>query len=175
MLSGYTLLIPRHLAMIFLAIALLLLLPGNVWARSTHNFSLGSLEEIVSSRNGHSFVLVFWSLECPSCLKELDFFNEQLTLHPDLDLVMVSTDDSNRKEAVEAMLAKHNLDTLIDSWVFSDASAQKIRYEIDPGWFGEMPRSYFYDTEHKYKALSGMLTKEHFDGWRTVVRPMKHK
>ena len=158
----------RCFPVLFLTFSVLLLLASGVRAESTQSFSSGSLEQIVSSREAHPFIIIFWSLDCHSCLSELDFLSKQLNLHPEMDLVMVSTDAFDRQDAVEMMLAKHHLDTRIESWIFSKTSVQKLRYEIDPGWYGELPRSYFYDAEHQRKSLSGIVTEAHFMDWRSV-------
>jgi hypothetical protein len=34
--------------------------------------------------------------------------------------------------------------------------------KADPGWYGELPRSYFYDAEHNMMSHSGILTLEKF-------------
>ncbi|MBN2701560.1 MAG: hypothetical protein ACPW60_10050 [Methylohalobius sp. ZOD2] len=133
-------------------------------------FSAESLEEIAAARSGRSFVLVFWSLDCPACVGEFDFLADYLKSHPDLDLVMVSTDEPRAQASVETMLAKHDLAGRVESWIFSEENPQKIRYAVDPNWYGELPRSYFYTSDHQRLSLSGIVTEKHFDAWRGLER-----
>jgi len=133
-------------------------------------FESGSLAEILKSREGQPFILMFWSVDCASCMQELDAMSASLKKHPGLNLVMIATDDAAMSGPVLTMLAKHGLGE-VESWIFGGASAQKLRYEVDPAWFGELPRSYFYDQAHQRLALSGALTERHLDAWMTATRP----
>ena len=43
---------------------------------------------------------------------------------------------------------------------FTDPNIERLRYTIDPDWFGALPRSYFYDERGNRKGVSGLLSKE---------------
>lgn len=133
-------------------------------AAGTKPFVAGSLEQIEKSYHGRPFLLIVWSLDCPSCLRELTVLAEQVKRHPEMPLVMVSTDDPSRTPDIAATLAKHGLGRL-DSWVFAEGNSQRLRYEIDKTWYGEMPRSYFYDAGHRRVPLSGAVTEQHINVW----------
>lgn len=156
---------PSRFSPLLIVAAILCWLPV-AWAGPTRGFASGSLDEILKSRAGRPFVMVLWSLDCPPCLQELDFLSTQLKAHPEMDLVLVSTDEPGVQVAVEAQLEKHRLAGRVESWIFADANAQKLRYEIDAGWYGELPRSYFYDAGHHRVALSGAVTERHLQTWR---------
>ena len=47
---------------------------------------------------------------------------------------------------------------MLDNWIFSDADEEKLRYDIDARWFGDLPRSYFFPVKGKIKRLKGALT-----------------
>jgi hypothetical protein len=132
-------------------------------------FGPDSLESIVKQKEGKAFVLMLWSVECASCMKELDAVAASLKTHPDLDIVLVSTDEATEKEAADTVLAKHGLGKL-QSWIFGDVNAQKLRYQIDPSWFGELPRSFFYDRAHQRKAHTGVLGTADLDHWYATNR-----
>ncbi len=139
-------------------------------AEPPHSFKAGSLSQIEAARAGRPFILLFWSLDCPSCVKELDDLAAAVAKYPDLELVMVSTDEASYAKAVEAMLDKHGLQD-VQSWTFADSNAQRLRHEIDPAWFGELPRGYFYDAAHHRLPHSGVLGIENIEAWRAAVRP----
>ena len=46
----------------------------------------------------------------------------------------------------------------------------KLRYGIDPSWFGELPRSYFYDAAHNRLPHSGALNEDHIEAWLAAVK-----
>jgi len=136
----------------------------------TKPFMAGSLAEILKVRQGKPFVLMFWSLDCSSCMKDLDALAASMKKHPKLDLVMVSTDQAELAGEVSAMLAKHKLNR-VESWIFGESNAQRLRYDVDPSWYGELPRSYFYDAGHNRLPVSGAITTEHIDAWVAAVKP----
>jgi len=41
----------------------------------------------------------------------------------------------------------------------------KLRFYIDPGWYGELPRSYFYDAAQQRSGHSGALTRAQLQDW----------
>jgi thiol-disulfide isomerase/thioredoxin len=127
-------------------------------------FNSNSLADIQKANDGKPFILLLWSLDCASCIKEMDGLAKTVAKHPDLKLVMVATDDIVNSAQVEAVLRKHHLEG-IESWTFAEPNAQKLRYGIDPSWFGELPRSYFYDARHQRKAQSGVLKPEQIESW----------
>ena len=158
----------KHRLALFFSVALL---AANLPAQEdSHSFKAGSLAEIKHVREGKPFILMFWSMDCASCMKELDVLAGVIGKHPGLNIVMISTDDVSDKAPVEAMLNKHGLKR-VESWIFADSNTQRLRYEVDPSWFGELPRSYFYDAAHNRLAYSGVLSAEHIDAWLAAIKP----
>jgi len=162
--------LPR-LSMALCAAILLLSLPWMARAEAARGFTPGSLAQIEKARADGPFVLILWSLDCPPCLHELDFLAAYLDKHPQTDMVLVSTDDPSMQVQVDAMLTNRRLSRRVESWIFAEASAQKLRYQVDPNWYGEMPRSYFYDAAHHRVPLSGAVTEKHFDAWKSAGKP----
>jgi len=150
----------------------LLFLAGAVHASSAapKAFASGSLEEILAAREGKPLMLILWSMDCSTCLKELGLLSATVRDHPDLDIVMISTDDAAVGDQAQALLKKHRLNT-IESWIFSQPNDPGLRFEIDSSWFGELPRTYFYTADHKRMALSGALQQKHFEAWLQTIRP----
>jgi hypothetical protein len=128
----------------------------------TKTFNSGSYQQILRENAEQAFILAIWSLDCPSCLKDMRILSEVKHSHPELKIIMLSTDEPNAASEVNAMLARQHLSDL-ESWVFGDEDAQKLRYEIDPSWFGELPRTYFYDKTQKRSGKSGAMKIEEFE------------
>ena len=111
------------------------------------------------------FIMVLWSLDCPPCIKELDMLGALYKQNPRLNLVLVSTDSMSRLDEINTLIEKSGLHGL-DNRVFSDESVQRLRYSIDPGWYGELPRSYFHGKNNSQRsAVSGLLDTDKIVAW----------
>lgn len=142
-----------------------------VRAEATHSlkpFTSGSYQQLIAQYQGKPFVLVLWSITCPACLKEMPLLS---TLHkswPALNMVMLATDDVAETAQVEQILTKYRLNVL-ENWVFAGDNTQKLNYEIDPNWYGELPRTYFFDAAHQRHGFSGVLTKVEYENQITTI------
>lgn len=121
-------------------------------------FAAESLKTIESSRKGEAFILLLWSIECPPCLKELKLLKELKGLGLDKHLLLVSTDDQDYQTEIEAFVSSESLQEY-EHWLFNGDLPERLRYNIDPEWYGELPRAYIYDASGQRVAHSGMLTK----------------
>lgn len=107
-------------------------------------------------------MLVIWSITCSSCLKDMALLNKMHKANPKINMVMLSTDDASATEQVKQILTKNEL-TGLENWLFADENPQKLRYEIDSLWYGELPRTYFLNKNHERKAVSGVLSQEDYE------------
>lgn len=148
----------------FVIAALALLQPLALAGTGMHRpFRRGSFAAILSQRQGQPFVLVMWSITCIPCRKEFELLRILRADYPRLPLVFVSTDDLADAGMASNMLVHYGLERE-ESWMF-DGDAERLRYEIDPAWYGELPRTYFYDAAHAREGVSGSLTRERIETW----------
>ena len=126
-------------------------------------FTSGSYSKIVSIRS-KPFILIFWSLDCPSCYKELEMLSRFNNRHKKLDIILVSTDIEANLEELVTILTKYKLDN-VESWVFRGSSDERLRFEIDAQWYGELPRSYLFKGKNKKQVISGVLSEEKLLSW----------
>ncbi|MGH8550968.1 MAG: TlpA family protein disulfide reductase [Methylococcales bacterium] len=133
-------------------------------------FVSGSLQQIVNSREGRPFLLVLWSPECASCRKELELLAAIRQKEPMIDIVMVATDEEADPEYLGRFLVENRLDDM-ESWYFSESNSKKLRYEVDSAWYGEIPRTYFYASDHQRVGISGLLKAEQIDAWLSMTSP----
>ena len=147
----------KHIVLILIAALSL----GNQTARAEPPLRLhiGSLERITDERQGRSFLLVLWSLDCAPCRVELKHIKEAINTNRAPDIVLISTDTPDRSDKISAVLSGYGLSHL-ESWVFDDPIPERLRHEIDPQWYGELPRSYFYNKAHSRTSRSGTITLE---------------
>ena len=109
-------------------------------------------------------MLGLWSVDCPPCLVELDMMSKILDLNPELPFVLISTDPIDTKEDAIEFLSDFNLENR-ESWMFADSFVERLRYSIDPNWYGELPRSYFFDGTHEMNSHSGIMSTELLENW----------
>ena len=129
-----------------------------------HPFTKGSFEEIRGARQGHPYILCFWSIHCNYCLKELGMLGELLKAYPDTQLVTVSTDPFIDAQTVQQVLDDAQLDDS-NAWGFADDFVERIYFDVDKRWRGELPRTYFVDGENNVLSHAGMVDAEAVKSW----------
>ena len=129
-----------------------------------HAFGADSLTQIEARRAGSDFVLVLWSVDCPPCLKELALFGTLTDARARQRLVLVVTDDPERHTEADVLLKRFGL-TDLEHWAFDATEPERLRQRIDPAWFGELPRSYFYAAGQARQARSGLIDAPTLARW----------
>jgi len=127
-------------------------------------FTATSFEEVKARFEGQEFLLGLWSVDCPPCLVEMEFMAEILELNPDMPYVLVSTDSIEQREYSAEFLEDVGLAGK-ESWMFADSFVERLRFSIDPNWYGELPRSYFFDSNHSVQSHSGIVNEELLQNW----------
>jgi len=135
----------------------LLLLPG-LAAAGFHPFSSESLDEITAAREGRPFLLLLWSVDCPPCLKELEEISQLYPRFAPDGLVLISTDSTDYADDAQQILTRYGLADA-ENWRFAGSFPERLRYRIDPNWYGELPRAYFYNARHERIGKSGALSR----------------
>lgn len=148
---------------------LLLGLSLSAAAQEVRPFGRGSLAEIEAARGARPFVLTLWSLTCSHCAEELTLLARLAARYPDVNVVLVSTDGPDAADAIDATVLHHGLDRA-ESWVFADF-AERLRYEIDPRWYGELPRTYLYRPGEERRTLVGRVNAQRLESWFAQSRP----
>lgn len=132
-------------------------------AAALQPFMAGSYARLLDTYGDRSFVLSFWSIDCPPCYRELALWGEHLRQDSSLPLVLVSTDAPAAAAEIEALISQHGLEAA-DSWVFT-APAQQLRYEIDRRWHGELPRTYLVRDGAVVEAVTGVVDAARLQRW----------
>ncbi len=133
-------------------------------ADAVRPFVVGSLERIVAERQGKPFVLAFWSVTCTHCPAELKALGELRRNNPQLDIVLVAADTPDEAPLAAQTAGKHGLGR-VEQWVFADEMEERLRFAIDRRWHGELPRTHFYDREHRIAVVSGVVPKPQLAAW----------
>jgi len=134
-------------------------------------FSTGSYKQILASNANHPFMLVVWSINCSSCLKDMELLSSIHKSRPELKMIMLAADEPSAAEQIQQILEKSQLSG-IENWVYAEENTQKLRFEIDPKWYGELPRTYFFDSAHQRTGVSGVLSKEDYEAmFAKILKP----
>ena len=85
---------------------------------------------------------------------------------PGLKLVLVdSSPFGDEPGQVWAALKKDGL-THVENWLFADSFEERLRYEIDPRWRGEMPYTLLIGRDGKITAITGEMDfASSISGW----------
>lgn len=133
-------------------------------AQEIKPFVRGSYQQIVSGRQGKPFIVNFWSLSCGYCMVELAMLKKLSRKYTKLDLVLVSTDTPEEEKSVSATLRK-TAPGKAEAWLFADSFADRLRFEVDKRWQGELPRTYFFGSNGEVTAVSGKLEQKEVEQW----------
>jgi len=143
----------------------------SIFFSSTMSFAQSAIfdkqawQNIKQQNLNEKWIAVFWSLECPPCFKELKTISSMIKINPQLKLVLINTDaDNEMKGQMEEVINKYQLNdlTLLH---FDDEQASHSRYIVDPTWYGELPRSYFFNKKGQSQGRSGLVNKSILQQW----------
>jgi hypothetical protein len=149
---------------------ILLFISSPVWAGpEIHTLQRGSYRQILAAHQGKPLIVAMWSVSCTHCSADLEIFRKLARQYPAFNLVLISTDTPDVQAEIAGILGKYSLlgagRGKVESWVFADSFSERLRYEIDPQWYGELPRTYFIDANGKTRGVSGVLNEQATEQW----------
>lgn len=122
-------------------------------------FVKGSFQQIQQQNKDRPYIIAFWSVTCAYCMKELAMFGQLMQKYPDVKLITITTDPFMDDASVSKLLANKNLQGT-ETWVFADNFAERLYFDINPRWRGELPLTYFFDKNNGMLKHMGIV-KEH--------------
>ncbi|BEV44072.1 hypothetical protein CRBSH125_02550 [Afipia carboxidovorans] len=152
----------------FVALLGLLVLASNATSASATEikpFERGSWQAIRAAHAGRPTLVHFWGVTCGPCKVELPELGKFAKAHPGIDVVMIDADlVPNSIQAVTAMLTKAGLDKT-ERWMFGDSYAERLRYEIDPKWQGDIPRTLLIAVDGTITTIEGSADISNLEKW----------
>ena len=109
-------------------------------------------------------IISFWSIDCPYCIDDLKKLGKALSKNTNVKLITVCVDGKESAKKAERVLSQANLPKH-EQYQYAEVDEDRLRYNIDPAWYGELPRTYFYDTAHQVTPLSGKISNSFLDKW----------
>jgi thiol-disulfide isomerase/thioredoxin len=153
---------------LLLALLVLVLPPMSIGSAGTDQlrpFGRGSWQDIRKAHAGRPTVVHFWGLTCGPCRIEMPAWGKLLLERRDLELVVINADlVPNEPDAVSTMLAQTGL-SAAENWTFNDDFVERLRYEIDPQWRGEIPRTMLISRDGSSTVIEGVADLETVRAW----------
>lgn len=126
------------------------------------SFQMDSYPTILEANKNQPFVLMIWSVTCSSCLAEMDIIKQVKQENPRINFVMLSVDGPDYYEQMKRIIKQKNL-IEFEQWSFAEDNSSALRYVIDKQWYGEIPRTYFFNQQHKRIGISGLVNHEQYN------------
>jgi thiol-disulfide isomerase/thioredoxin len=119
-------------------------------------YGRGVFAKLRETHAGRPFVAHFWSVTCPPCVAELPEWAKIVAQKQGLDVVFVNADQPGDQPRAAARLEKAGLAALIH-YGFADDFADRLYFEVDPSWRGELPYTALVDAEGQLVTVTGAL------------------
>ena len=159
---------------VYLALLLSLIANCAFAAAESQPLLRGSYQKIIAAHAGKPFIVALWSVSCTHCGADLEIFERLAKQYSNFNLVLISTDTPEQETVIARTLHGYQLGRTrpgqsragkIESWVFADSYTERLRFEIDAQWYGELPRTYFFDAKGIASGFSGVLDADETERW----------
>jgi len=127
-------------------------------------FEINTRNVIEKKYLNQPLIISFWSIDCPYCIDDLKKLGKALSKNKNVKLITVCVDGKESAKKAERILNLAHLPEH-ERYQYAEVDEDKLRYSIDPTWYGELPRTYFYDTAHQVTPLSGKIPNSFIDAW----------
>jgi thiol-disulfide isomerase/thioredoxin len=155
----------RQLLAGVLLVAFLVSAPASEAPPQLKPFERGSWQDILRSHAGRPTIVHFWGVTCGPCKVELPLLGGFMRDHSAIDVVTISADlVPDLPDATRTMLEKSGLRSA-ENWIFSDGFVERLRFEIDPGWQGDIPRTMLISREGTITTIEGSAEMTELEKW----------
>ncbi len=155
----------------YLTALFLLLLPIRLSAgdeQGLQEFRSGSFGEILQSAKGRPAIIHFWGATCAPCLVELPDWGKFAATRPDANVNIVHAEPMpHNRRLVTEILAKSGL-AHARNWAFGEDSHERLRFEIDPEWQGELPMTVLLAANGERRVIMGPAEFDEIQHWLAV-------
>ena len=136
-------------------------------------FQRGSWQKLRHAHVGHPTIVHFWGVTCGPCKVELPLLGTFMRDHQGVDMVTISADlVPNLPAATRAMLQKAGLASA-ENWIFDDGFVERLRFEIDPTWQGDIPRTLLIAADGGITTIEGSADLAEIGKWLETQAPGK--
>jgi len=155
----------RYLLTALFLVVFLAPAPGSETPPQLKPFVRGSWQDVLRSHAGRPTLVHFWGVTCGPCKVELPLLGQFMKDHPAIDVVTISADlVPDLPGATRSMLEKAGL-WPAENWIFSDGFVERLRFEIDPAWQGDIPRTILISREGTMTTIEGSAEVKDLEKW----------
>jgi thiol-disulfide isomerase/thioredoxin len=148
-----------------LLVAFLAPAPGSETPPQLKSFVRGSWQDVLRSHAGRPTLVHFWGVTCGPCKVELPLLGKFMKDHGDIDVVTISADlVPDLPGATRSMLEKAGLGPA-ENWIFNDGFVERLRFEIDPAWQGDIPRTILIAPDGAATTIEGSAEMQDLENW----------
>lgn len=119
-------------------------------------YGRGTFAQIVKAHAGKPLIVHFWSVTCPPCIAELPQWTKMIDDRKDVDIVFVNTDGDEDRPRAKARLEKVGL-AKATHYAFADDFVEKLYFEADTTWRGELPFTALVAPDGAVMAVTGAI------------------
>lgn len=101
-------------------------------------YGRGAFAQLTKRHAGRPLIVHFWSVTCPACLAELPQWAKIASEKKGVDIIFVNTDSDEDRARAQARIEKAGLSSA-DHYGFADDFVEKLYFEADSSWRGELP------------------------------------
>lgn len=127
-------------------------------------YARGSFAELRKAHAGRPLLVHFWSVTCAPCLAELSDWARLAAEKKAIDIVFVNVDGNHDRAKAGARLEKAGLAGAVQ-YGFADDFLDRLFFEVDPMWRGELPFTAMIDASGKIITVAGLLDDSTIAGW----------
>ena len=143
---------------------------GSATIDDVREFRRGSWNEIRRAHAGKPTIVHIWGVTCGPCRTEMPLWGALRRERPDINLVLIDADlVPNEPGAVAAMVDAAGLGGA-ENWTFGDGFVERLRYEIDPQWRGEIPRTMLIARDGAVTVMEGSVDFAEVRRWLDAQR-----
>lgn len=136
-------------------------------AQALKPFERGTWQHVLRGHAGRPTLVHFWGVTCGPCKVELPLLGQFAKDHPEIDVVTISADlVPNLPAATQAMLDKAGLSSA-ENFMFNDGFVERLRFEIDPAWQGDIPRTLLISRDGTVTTIEGSAEIADLEQWST--------
>lgn len=146
------------------ALATFLLFGGIALALEFKPYARGDYETLVKTHAGRPLIVHFWSVTCPACVAELPQWQKLIAAHKDVDILFIDTDDEEERDRAAMRLEKAGLANA-SHYAFADSFAEKLYFEVDRNWRGELPFTALVTLDGARTTITGGLDDPEMTAW----------
>lgn len=127
-------------------------------------YGRGAFSQIAKAHAGRPLMIHFWSVTCPPCLAELAQWAQMTAERKDVDIVFVNVDSEEDRARAAARAEKAGLDKAAH-YGFADDFVEKLYFEADKTWRGELPFTTLVAPDGGVIAVTGAIDDPLVQRW----------